>query len=227
MGYLQKVDYKIAHSEEDRSIIYRLRYDAYIREEAIKPHPSMMFHDDYDDLENCWIFSLSIDEQLVSSVRVHVISPEHPKGPALDVFPDIVGPMVFEQGCTIIDPTRFVASPEFAAEYPELPYFTLRAAFMAVDYYNADYCLATVRKEHMAFYRRVFRAEILSEPRPYPSLQKPIAIMCVDVPKVRNKIARRYPIFESSFTERRFIFNKPDTIPENKKPPVLVSSLAS
>ncbi|MEM9330493.1 MAG: hypothetical protein AAGA53_04150 [Pseudomonadota bacterium] len=225
LGYLQKVDYKVAHTNVERNTIYRLRYDAYLREKTIKPNPSLMFHDEYDDFENCWIFGIYINDELVSSIRFHVISPEVPKGPALDVFPDIVGPMVFDEGYTLIDPTRFVVEPQAAKDYPEMPYMTLRVACMAYEFFDAEYVLATVRKEHMAFYRRVFNAEILSQPRPYPLLEKPIAIMRAHVRGVRERMARRYPIFESSLTERRMIFTKP-VVSEEKKSPMLVSSLA-
>lgn len=225
VAYLQRVDYRVAHTIEERDAIFRLRYDAYLREDTIKSNSSKMFRDEYDDFENCWIFGIFIDGELVGSVRDHVISPECPKGVALDVYPDIVGPMVFEEGGTVIDPTRFVVDPELQHKYPEMPYLTLRAAFMAVDHFDAKYCLATVRREHMAFYRRVFRAEIMSEPRPYPKLEKQLALMRVDVPKVRDMVARRYPIFESSFTERRLIFDRPQVV-EPQSAPVLVTSRA-
>ncbi|MEO0329935.1 MAG: hypothetical protein AAF217_15240 [Pseudomonadota bacterium] len=207
LGYLQQVDYRVAESNVDREKVYRLRYQAYLEEGAIDQNPSKMFHDDYDNFENCWIFGIYIDDKLVSSIRCHAISPEFPKGPAIDVFPDIVGPMVHEQGLTVVDPTRFVADPDAAREFPELPYLTLRVACMTYDYFDAEYCLATVRKEHASFYRRVFRAEMLCEPRPYPTLKAPICLMKTNVAAFRSKLLRRYPIFESSFTERRMLFD--------------------
>ena len=225
LGYLQKVDYRVANTNLERNTIYRLRYDAYLREEAIKPNPSKMFHDEYDDYENCWIFGVFIDEKLVSSIRCHVISPEFPKGPAYDVFPDIVRPMIHDEGLTVVDPTRFVVDEDAAVEYPEIPFLALRTACMTYDYNDADYCLATVRKEHAAFYRRVFRAEMVCEPRPYPSLNAPICLMKTNVASFRNELLRRYPIFESSLTERRMIFDQPNSV-EAEKSAVLVSSLA-
>lgn len=205
LGYLQEADYRLAATKEDRLSVYRMRYEAYIREEAIAPNTSRLFYDEYDNMDNCWVFTINIDDQPISSIRLHVISKENRKGPALDVFPDIISPMV-ESGKVLIDPTRFVADEEAMRKYPELPYLTLRAACMASEYFEADYCLATVRKEHTAFYRRVFRSQLLCEPRPYPTLKKPICLMKADVAEIRDKLMRRYPIFESSYTERRLIF---------------------
>ena len=65
-------------------------------------------------------------------------------------------------------PTRFVADPDQVKRFPELPYLTLRLAYMACEYFNADLGLAIVRAEHQAFYRRVFLHETIAEPRMFP-----------------------------------------------------------
>ncbi|PCI05962.1 MAG: hypothetical protein COB78_05155 [Hyphomicrobiales bacterium] len=189
--------------------MYRLRYEAYMRENTIDENEAGIFRDAYDDLENCWIFAIYIDGRLISSIRLHVISPKFPKGPSLDVFPDVIGPMI-EEGKTLIDPTRFVAEAGAMERYPELPYLTMRAACMAYEYFDASYCLAAVRREHVAFYRRVFHSIPLCEPRAYPSLKKPICLLKLDVGEGRERLLNRYPIFESSFTERRMIFEQRD-----------------
>ncbi len=207
LAYLQKVDYRVAFTPEDREAIFRQRYKSYLNEGAIDENPSGMFQDAYDDFDNCWMFGIYIDQQLIGSIRLHVISPENRKGPAFDVFPDLVNPML-DQGMTLIDPTRFAAEFDVSKKYPEMPYLVLRAAYMAYEYFEADYCLATVRKEHVAFYRRIFNAEYMCEPRPYPLLKSSICLLRGNVRDVRTKLARRYPIFESSLTERRMMFEQ-------------------
>lgn len=207
LEYRQETDYRVAESPQERLSVYRLRYDAYMRENTIDENQARVFHDAYDDFENCWIFAVYIDGRMISSIRLHVISPDFRSGPALDVFPDIVGPML-EEGKVLIDPTRFVADKGAMERYPELPYITMRAACMAYEYFEADYCLAAVRREHAAFYRRVFHATTLCEPRNYPGLKKPISLLRLDVAQGREKLLTRYPIFESSFTERRMIFEQ-------------------
>ena len=209
--YLQQVDYKVANTEEQRSAVYRLRYDAYMREGSIDANSSGLFFDDYDKMDNCWIFAIYEQERLISSIRIHVISKEYRKGPALDVFPDIVGPMV-DRGMVLIDPTRFVADEAAVRDYPELPYITLRVPCMASEYFDADLCLATVRREHSAFYRRVFRSTPLCEPRPYPTLKQHIGLLSADVVGQRERMAERYPVFLSSLTERRMLFERPITM---------------
>ena len=207
-GYLQDADYRVAASRAERRAIFHLRYESYLREGAIHPNRDEMFRDDYDEMDNCWLFGVHMDGRLVSSIRFHAVSPGNPKGPAVDVFPDVVKPMI-EAGITVIDPTRLVVDQTASKLYPELPYVTMRVACMASEYFEAKYCLATVRAEHRAFYQRIFRFEKVCEPRPYPALLKPISLLAGDMARVRNDVADRYPVFASSFTERRMLFEQP------------------
>lgn len=206
--YLQDADYRIAATNLDRGQIFGLRYKCYVREEAILPNAQKRFKDDYDDMDNCWIFGVHVENKLVSSIRFHTISPSKSYGPAMDVFPDIVRPMI-ARGMTIIDPTRLVVDPIASKLHPELPFATMRVACMASEHFKANYCLATVRAEHQAFYKRVFDFKPICEPRPYPTLLKPIALLAGDMAKVRDRVAERYPIFVSSFTERRLLLEQP------------------
>ncbi|MCB1385483.1 MAG: hypothetical protein KDJ80_06040 [Nitratireductor sp.] len=204
-GYLQNVDYRAAFEPAEREALFRLRYRCYRREETIKANLEERFSDAYDEMDNCWLFGIYLDDQLVSSIRFHVISPSAKRGPAYDVFPDII-PRMIDNGLTVIDPTRLVVERRMTELYPELPYVTIRAAFMAAEYYEAEYMLATVRREHQAFYMRYFGFEKLCDPRPYPSLLKPISLLAANMPEKRDQVVDRFPIFHSSFTERRMLF---------------------
>ena len=205
LGYLQEADYRISNSPDENQAIFKLRYDAYLNEGAIEKNSTGLLTDNYDQMENCWNFGIYINGVLSSALRCHLISKEFPMGPAYDFFPDVIRPLV-EEGKVLVDPTRFVANKDIAATYPEIPYMTLRAACMTYDHFDADYCLASVRKEHRAFYRRVFRADELCDPRPYPPLTVQLGLMSTNVSSFRSKLLRRYPIFESSYTERRLLF---------------------
>ena len=113
-----------------------------------------------------------------------------------------------DRGEIIIDPARFVADPEKAKRFPELPYVTLRLAYMACEYFNADLGLAIVRAEHQAFYRRVFLHETIAEPRFFPGLLKPVGLMAADFPAMREKVFERYPMMRSTAFERRMLFER-------------------
>ena len=113
-----------------------------------------------------------------------------------------------DKGRVIIDSTRFVADPEKARNFPELPYVTVRLGSMAGVHFNADYGLAIVRPEHQAFYRRVFLHETWCEPRLFPGLVKPVGLMAAHLPTVRDKVLARYPFLRSSAFERRILFDR-------------------
>jgi N-acyl-L-homoserine lactone synthetase len=204
---LDNVDYRLAETPEQKEEIYRLRYRAYLREGAIRPSTDQRVADRFDNMPNSWIFGVYLDGVLASSIRISVASPENPVVPSMDVFPDLLKPEL-NAGKTIIDPTRFVADPSREKRFPELPYVTLRLAYISCGFFNADLGLASVRVEHQAFYRRVFMYQPWSAPRDYPGLVKPICLMAVDYPAMRDKVFERYPYLRSSYFERRMLFRR-------------------
>ena len=204
---LDQVDYRLAVTEEDKDAIYRLRYRAYLNEGAIEPNRDRKVTDRFDDLPNSWIFGVYFDGVLASSIRISVASPENADTPSVAVFPDLLGPELNE-GKIMVDPTRFVADPAREKRFPELPYMTLRLAYAACGFFNADLGLASVRTEHQAFYRRVFLHKPVSPPRQYPGLVKPICLMAVNYPAMRDKVFARYPFLRSTYFERRMLFDR-------------------
>jgi len=200
-------EYRRAETDEDREAIYRLRYEAYLREGTIQPSFGRRYSDRYDDLDNAWLIGLHLDGRLASSFRVHVGTRDFPDIPAMQVFREFVEPDI-AAGKIVIDPTRFVVDARMARLYPELPYLTVRIACLATEFFNADIVLATVRPEHRAFYRRVFGHVEACEPRPYPLLIKPVGLMKLDVASTAASIARRYPSFTSTAEERAKVFGQ-------------------
>ncbi len=45
-------------------------------------------------------------------------------------------------------------------------------------------------------------------PRHYPGLTKPISLMAVDFPAMRDKVFARYPFLRSTAAERRIMFER-------------------
>jgi hypothetical protein len=204
---LDQVDYRLAQTPEQKDEIYRLRYRAYLREGAIRPSADERVVDAFDDAPNAWVFGVYLQGELCSSIRITVVTPEWRSSPTLDVFGDVLLPKL-DQGLVFIDSTRFVADPEKARNNPELPYVTVRLGSTAGVHFNADYGLAPVRPEHMAFDRRVFLHETWSEPRLYPGLVKPVGLMASHLPTVRERVLARYPFLRSSAFERRMLFDR-------------------
>ena len=218
---LESVVCRRAETEAEREAIYRLRYEAYLRENAIRANLERRFTDAVDEQKNCWIIGLYIDGELASSIRLSVTIPGCIDLPALHVFSDLLLPEILA-GKSIVDPTRFVADRAMSRLYPELPYITLRLPWMAMEYFQADWMLATVRAEHQAFYKRLWGNQVLCPPRPYPGLDKPISLMTCDFPAVRTQVLQRYPFFGSTFAERERLFSRTldkKAFPQHRLPP--------
>jgi hypothetical protein len=219
---LDRLDCRLADNEEERDAIFRLRYQAYLREGAIAPNSSERFCDAYDELENARIFGLYIDDELASSIRIHVTSPEHSDFPSHSVFADLLD-AERRAGKVIVDPTRFVTNRRLSQLHPGLPYATLRLCWLAAEHFRAEHFLVAIRAEHQAFYRRTFQHRLICEPRPYPLLAKPISLMTVDFRDVADKVHQRYPFFRSTYFERRMLFEPHFRLPA--PPPATVLHL--
>ena len=202
---LDHVDYRLAETPEEKDRIYHLRYRAYLREGAILPSESERVTDRYDDLPNAWTFGVFLHGELYSSIRISVLSSEWRGSPSSEMFGDLIHPEL-DRGKIIIDPTRFVADPEKAKRFPELPYVTVRLGYVACGYFNADVGLANVRPEHQAFYRRVFLQEPWGEPRLYPGPDQAGRTDGRQYSEMRERVFQRYPYMRSSAFERRMLF---------------------
>src|ERR1700730_18364485 len=206
---LDQVDYRLAQTPEEKEAIYRLRYRAYLREGAIQPSTEQRVVDQFEDAPNAWAFGVYFHGELYSSIRISVLTSEWRMSPSVELFGDVLHPKL-DQGLVFIDSTRFVADPDKARNFPELPYVTVRLGSTAGVHFNADYGLAIVRRAHLAFLCLVFLHESWSEPRLYPGLVKPVGFMAAHLPTVREKVLVRYPFLRSSAFERRMLFQGAD-----------------
>jgi hypothetical protein len=204
-----RVDYRLIETPEEKDSLYQMRYRAYLHGGLISPSESRRVTDRYDDAPNVWMFGIYVDGELCSSLRLHVLTSEWRMSYATELFGDILHPRL-DRGEIFVDPARFTADPDKAQRFPELPYLTVRLAYLACEYFNADTGLALVRAEHQAFYRRVFLNEIIAEPRSFPNVTKKVALMASDFRAVREHVMTRFPIMRSSAFERRMLFQRAD-----------------
>ncbi len=203
---LGEVDYRIAETEADLDAIFRLRYEAYRREGFIHANVSRRFSDDYDESDNGRIFGVYLDDQLVSSIRIHIAGQAYPDCPSLHTFSDILVPEL-NAGHVLVDPTRFVTDRKMSGHLKGLPHLTLRLCWMAALHFQAEHFLVAIRAEHQAFYRRTFRHRAVCPPRAYAMLNCPISLMTVNCEHVAERVYDRYPFLRSNAFERRMLFD--------------------
>lgn len=206
MDILDRVEYSRVPMEVADNPVYRLRYEAYRREEFVPFNDAGVVVDDLDETPNAMCFGVHIDGELVSSIRLHHLSARHPYSPSMKVYPDVLAPML-TRGQHFIDPSRFTSDYEASLAYPALPFLTLRVAVMATIHYRAHMCLALVRPEHTAFYKRVFGSQQMGDVRAYPGLAFPVQLFGARVEGARyQSIFSRYPFFLSTAEERDRLF---------------------
>ena len=79
---LDRVEYRRVPPEQQDDPVYKLRYEAYRREEFVPFNPAGRVHDEFDDLPNAYCYGVYIDGQLVSSLRLHYVTREHQTSPS-------------------------------------------------------------------------------------------------------------------------------------------------
>ena len=212
---LDRVEYRRVSPADVNDAVYRLRYEAYRRENFYPFNSLGLLRDEFDNFDaypNSWNFGVYIDGVLSSALRIHHLTPECRKSPANSLFGDLLEPLL-DQGMTFIDPTRFTVDYEASLAYPALPFLTLRLAVMATRHFKASYGLHCVRPEHGAFYKRVLSSSLMCEARKWHDVGFPMELWGTRVEEVYEKTLRRYPFFNSSDTERRQLFAPPHATP--------------
>ena len=126
---------------------------------------------------------------------------------------------MLDAGDTFVDPSRFAADPEWSKVYPQIPYLTLRLAGMACFYFEAPYCLSTIREDHASFYRRIYNSQKIGEARSYPGVFTKVELYRADVEAIRDRSFKRYPFFFSTQSEERMMFGRS---PKNEPAPLTI-----
>src|ERR1700761_4720615 len=122
-GLFDRIDYRLIETPEEKELIYSMRYRGYLHGGLIGPSEIQRVADHFDDAPNAWTFGIFVDGELCSSLRLHVLTPELRMSYTTDAFGDVLHPRL-DRGEIFIDPSRFVADPEKAKRFPELPYLT-------------------------------------------------------------------------------------------------------
>lgn len=205
MSLLDKVEYRRVESSEDMEDVARIRYKAYKMADILTLNGSTLI-DDIDFDSQAYIFGVYFEEKLISTVRIHHVTPDHRVSSTGSVYPDEINAFL-DAGMSLIDPVRFAADPAILGEMPAIPYFTLRIAAMATDYFQADRVLQLVSPQHAAFYKRVFLAKTIVEPRRNCGKYNiELTLMATEANEIRTGLYRRYPFFQSEAFERRLMF---------------------
>ena len=205
---LARTEYRRCDKGEDLEDIYRLRYKAYRSNDMVPDSENHTIYDDLDETPNAYRFGVYVDQQLVSTLRLHHVTRQTPWSPSTKAFGDIVYPML-DAGETFVCPGRFASDPDWTRVYPHLPFVTLRLATMGCFHFRVPYGLSTVREDHSGFYARVYPSKRISEPRAYPGVFNKVVLYKIDTMANRPQYLARFPFFRSTAMEQRLLFARP------------------
>ncbi|TCL69629.1 hypothetical protein [Rhizobium sp. BK251] len=214
MDVLNHVEYRRIESGEDMEEVARIRYKAYKLADILPLQGSRLIDDiDFDD--HAYVFGVYYDERLISTVRIHNITPDHRVSSTRSIYPREIDALL-DAGLSLIDPVRFAADPQVMKDMPAIPYLTLRIAIMAAAYFDSDRVLQLVSPQHAPFYRRVFYAETIVPPQKNRGKYNiELTLMATNTKEVGRKLLTRFPFFISNASERRLMFSRKvaDTLP--------------
>jgi hypothetical protein len=213
---LDRVEYRRMTSAEDIAAIEKLRRESYNNREFIDAENFGSFIDEHDRSEDCYVIGVYIEESLISTVRLHVVSARHLHGPTASYFPARAAQLV-EGGKCYIDPSRFAADHHMLWQYPAIPFLTLRVAAMASEYFDAANCMTFVRADAASFYRRSFGAVDMEPPQSVRGFAVPMMLLGARIDDIRSRLETRLPFFKSQLWEQKMMFAPSD---ELNYPPV-------
>jgi tRNA(Leu) C34 or U34 (ribose-2'-O)-methylase TrmL len=204
LATLDHVEYRRIQSHEDFEDIARLRYRAY-KARNVLPVSAKSMLDAIDFDEQAYVFGVYYYEQLVSTLRIHHVTPDHRVSQSAGVFSEAINAFL-DAGLTLIDPARFAVDPEFASERSAMPYLTVRPTIMAAIHFDADRMLQHIRPQHSAFYRRFFYADVVVPPTMTTTYGFELTLLASPTRELRKRLMRRFPAFQSEAYERRLMF---------------------
>lgn len=210
MELLERIEYRRCESGEDLEAVYRLRYKAFHSHGLLDTIVEQKLVDHLDESPNCYSYGVFMDNELVSTVRLHHLTKEVPAAPSMTVFGDLLMPRL-ARGETFIDPSRLAIDPDVSSSANRaLPYVTLRLAVIANTYFDTTSCVSMIRGEHGAFYNRVFGSVQVGAPRLYPPFTMPIYFYESRCSENMAPTLERFPFFRSTAFERRMLFFRPE-----------------
>ena len=160
-----------ALTEDERDLVFRLRYRAYRATEGLPPHPSEQVRDALDDSPHARSYLLRDGDRIVGTIRSTVYRPGRDGHRLLmhDFWPDRTWPW--------LDAADVVAESSWLTTGPDLdephPLYLLRmfAAHNAnAAAHGARYVVAVVARRHSLFYRRRMQMEPMSPPLEVPGM---------------------------------------------------------
>jgi hypothetical protein len=180
-------------SRKDMIAIGAFRYRCYLAEGMITPQPQKSFVDEYDGLPNAHVFKVTLCNQIVGTIRLHILNKASHTSATMAAFADILMPKI-DAGQTLIDGARFAIAPELGPLRLVVARRTLGLYAKVAELNAATYGVAAVSEDRVKVYNQLYGFTKLSEPRSYNCLTKKLVLMGLEkthnirhIPKINGQ----------------------------------------
>ncbi len=206
LNILDEIEYRRIDLIDEMNEIGRIRSEAYTIANLLTLDGQPLI-DEVDFDSHAYVFGVYYKGKLVSTVRLHHITPDHRVSTTFSIFPAPLNAWL-DEGKSLIDPVRLAANPEAMKEVPALPYVTLRLATIAARHLKADYVIQLSTPQHAAFYRRVFLGREIAAPIIGGNFNIPLGLQATTVSETDAAIHRRFPFFRATADEAGALFDR-------------------
>ncbi len=192
----KKYDYRRAVTDSDKQEIYKLRYEVYLKEGAIKKNSLGIITDEFDNIGNFEIYGFYEHGILIGSFRIHILRTEACTSPAKSAFPKEIGSYL-AQDKIIIDPSKLTLKRDDNGNRERLINLMI-IPLVAAQMYQADIVTATARRKHMRLYKRLFYGIEVAEPKIWSTMLLPHGLMVSEFKKNELNILELVPEFRTA-----------------------------
>ena len=196
---------KRVHTAALREKIYRLRYRAYRKENAIPENAAGRFQDAFDEQPNHVLWALADGDRIIGAVRTTWFDPAEPHLiPEMHAYGDDLRRAI-PAGARICSGNRLVTDPDLALTTSRFALLLMRLSVFTAGQKGADWQITTARSNHLKFYRRVFGCPVVSEGKLYPGLQCKMSLMAMRFDLVSQWIRDHLPCMQPRGYEGMFL----------------------
>jgi len=167
----------VAWFDDNKDFIYFLRYMAYKTRDYIEDSNDLKFLDHYDESPSNYSIYIKQDGQIAASMRICYYNKDTGNPyyiPSFQSHPD-------ETRCfrnvTFYEGNRFVVYPGLERYKRAYPMILMRYAMAAIPVLGCEYALAAPRRQHIPFYSRYFKMELVANERSYPGIRFPTVLL--------------------------------------------------
>jgi predicted transcriptional regulator with HTH domain len=181
------LDHFVASTRRQKEDIFKLRYDAYTAESLVPENEKAVLSDQHDHDGSASIMGVTLQGELVSTIRLGVLSRRQRDCVTYSVFKDHLDPII-ENGEKIAEGSRLAVRCGNSAVRRGVILYTLGLAASFAASVGADRGAMFVRPAHAPFYKR-YGFDLVSGPRPYALTE--LSLMMI---RLRASRERSFPL---------------------------------